>query len=73
MQNLKNGSLVVLVVVQQSSVETEWVLVSADNASCRLPLLFGVVYIQCETGRLENSLQRKFSSAYFFIYTSNFF
>ena len=66
MQNFKNGSLVVLVIVQlqQSSVETEWVLVSADNASCRLPLLFGVVYIQCETGRLENSLQRKFSSAY---------
>ena len=46
MQNFKNGSLVVLVIVQQSSVETEWVLVSADNASRRLPLLFGVVYIQ---------------------------
>ena len=62
MQNLKNGSLVVLVIVLRSSVE--WILVSVYNAPRRLHLLFDVVYPQCETGRLENSLQRKFSSAY---------
>ena len=50
MQNLKNGSLVVLVIVLRSSVE--WILVSVDNAPRRLHLLFGVVYPQYGAVRL---------------------
>ena len=38
-----------------------------DNACGRPPLLFDVVYPQCGTGRLENALQRKFSSAYLYL------
>ena len=67
MQNLKNGSLVVLVIVLRSSVE--WILVSVDNAPRRLHLLLCVVYPQYGAGRHQIPSSASFQAL---VYTINF-